>query len=215
MTTLSDFHRNRVRAVLSASPLVPVITLNHPDEALPLCRALVEGGVRVLEITLRTPHGLPAIRQLREALPEVWVGAGTVTGVEQYRAVEAAGAQFVVTPGVTGAILEFGLTSEVPLLPGIATVSELMMGYALGYREFKFFPAAVSGGIAALNAFAGPFGDVTFCPTGGVRRNTAKDYLALPNVAAVGGTWLTPKEAVATKNWGAITEEVRGSLQDL
>lgn len=215
MTKLSDFHRNRVREVLSSCPLIPVITINHPDEALPLCQALVAGGIRVLEITLRSEHGLTAIRELRAALPDVWIGAGTVTGIEQYRAVEAAGAQFVITPGVTEAILDFGLTSEAPLLPGISTASELMMGYAHGYREFKFFPAEVSGGVPALKAFRGPFGDVTFCPTGGIRRATAKDYLALDNVAAVGGTWLTPVDLVQAKDWQAITREVAGSLQDL
>ena len=215
MNQLSDFHRERVQAVLNASPLVPVITINHPDEALPLCQALVDGGIRVLEITLRTPHGVKAIEQVRKAIPDAWVGAGTVTSIAQYRQVEAAGAQFVITPGVTEAILEFGVTSEAPLLPGISTISELMVGYNLGYREFKFFPAEVAGGIPALKAFSGPFPDVTFCPTGGIRRNTAKDYLALKNVSAVGGTWLTPGDAVASGDWAQISEIVRGSLGDL
>ncbi|MDI9245767.1 bifunctional 4-hydroxy-2-oxoglutarate aldolase/2-dehydro-3-deoxy-phosphogluconate aldolase [Marinobacter sp. CHS3-4] len=215
MNQLSDFHHERVRAVLGASPLVPVIAIQDPRQALPLCRALVEGGIRVLEITLRTPHGVKAIEAVREALPDVWVGAGTVTSIDQYRAVESAGAQFVITPGVTEAILDFGLTSESPLLPGISTVSELMMGYAMGYREFKFFPAEVAGGIPALNAFAGPFPDVTFCPTGGIKRNTAKDYLALKQVAAVGGSWLTPADLVAAEDWRGITRIVKGSLADL
>ncbi len=215
MTQLSDFQRERVQAVLAASPLVPVIAINELEDAVPLCQALVDGGIKVLEITLRTEHGVDAIRAVREAIPEAWVGAGTVTSVAEYRKVEAAGAQFVITPGVTEAILEFGVTSEAPLLPGISTVSELMMGYALGYREFKFFPAEVSGGTAALKAFAGPFGDVTFCPTGGIRRETAKDYLALKNVKAVGGSWLTPADVVAKKDWVQITEIARGSLADL
>jgi 2-dehydro-3-deoxyphosphogluconate aldolase/(4S)-4-hydroxy-2-oxoglutarate aldolase len=215
MHQLSDYHRQRVRAVLEAAPLIPVISINHPDDALPLCRALVDGGVRVLEITLRTPYGLKAIEQVREAIPEAWVGAGTVTSIDQFRQVESAGAQFVITPGVTEAILEFGVTSEASLLPGISTISELMIGHNLGYREFKFFPAEVSGGIPALKAFAGPFPDVTFCPTGGIRRNTAKDYLALENVAAVGGTWLTPGDLVASGDWDQISEIVRGSLLDL
>ena len=215
MNQLSDYHRDRVRAVLNASPLIPVITINHPDEALPLCRALVDGGINVLEITLRTPYGLKAIEQIRQAIPEAWVGAGTVTSIDQYRQVESAGAQFVITPGVTDAILKFGVTSEASLLPGISTISELMVGYNLGYREFKFFPAEVSGGIPALKAFAGPFPDVTFCPTGGIRRETAKDYLALDNVAAVGGTWLTPGDLVNSGDWDQISEIVRGSLLDL
>lgn len=215
MTQLSEFHRERIQAVLAASPLVPVIAIHHLEDAVPLCRALVDGGINVLEITLRTEHGVDAIRAVREAIPEAWVGAGTVTSIAQYRQVEAAGAQFVITPGVTEAILEFGLTSEAPLLPGIASVSELMMGYALGYREFKFFPAEVAGGVPALKAFSGPFGDVTFCPTGGIRRDTASNYLALENVQAVGGSWLTPSDVVAAKDWGQITEIARGSLADL
>lgn len=215
MTQLSEFHRERIQAVLAASPLVPVIAIHHLEDAVPLCRALVDGGINVLEITLRTEHGVDAIRAVREAIPEAWVGAGTVTSIAQYRQVEAAGAQFVITPGVTEAILEFGLTSEAPLLPGIASVSELMMGYALGYREFKFFPAEVAGGVPALKAFSGPFGDVTFCPTGGIRRDTASNYLALENVQAVGGSWLTPSDVVAARDWGQITEIARGSLADL
>ena len=215
MNQLSDCYRERVRSVLSASPLIPVITVNPPDEALPLCQALVDGGIRVLEITLRTPHGIKAIEQVRKAIPDAWVGAGTVTGIAQYRDVEAAGAQFVITPGITESILEFGMTSEAPLLPGISTISELMLGYNLGYREFKFFPAEVAGGIPALKAFSGPFPDVTFCPTGGIRRDTAKSYLALNNVAAVGGTWLTPADAVSSGHWHEISEIARESLAGL
>lgn len=215
MNQLSDYHRERVQAVLAASPLVPVIAIKDPDDAIPLCRALVDGGIRVLEITLRTEHGVRAIEKVRKAIPEAWVGAGTVTSIAQYRQVESAGAQFVITPGITEAILEFGVTSEAPLLPGVSTVSELMMGYALGYREFKFFPAEVAGGIPALKAFSGPFPDVVFCPTGGISRQTARDYLALPNVRAVGGSWLTPAEAIAGKDWPAVSDIARGSLGDL
>lgn len=215
MNQLSNHHRERVRAILQSSALVPVVTISELDDAVPLCRALVDGGINVLEITLRTRHGIKAIENVRKAIPEAWVGAGTVTGIEQYRQVEAAGAQFVITPGATEAMLEFGLTAEAPLLPGIATASELMLGYNLGYRDFKFFPAEVAGGIPALNAFNGPFPDVSFCPTGGIRRNTAANYLALGNVQAVGGTWLTPADAVAAKDWAQINDIVRGSLADL
>ncbi|QSP93540.1 bifunctional 4-hydroxy-2-oxoglutarate aldolase/2-dehydro-3-deoxy-phosphogluconate aldolase [Marinobacter salinisoli] len=215
MTQLSDFHRERIQSVLQASPLVPVISVNELDDAVPLCQALVDGGIRVLEITLRTRHGLKAIEKVRQALPDAWVGAGTVTSVAQYRQAESAGAQFVITPGVTESILEFGVTSESPLLPGVATVSELMMGYVLGYRQFKFFPAEVAGGVPALNAFRGPFPDVTFCPTGGIRRDTAANYLRLANVQAVGGSWLTPEDVVASRDWGRITDIARGSLGDL
>ncbi|KEF32064.1 4-Hydroxy-2-oxoglutarate aldolase [Marinobacter nitratireducens] len=215
MTQLSSDHRERIQTVLAASPLVPVIAIRNLEDAVPLCQALVDGGIKVLEITLRTEHGLQAIRQVREAIPEAWVGAGTVTSIAQYRQVETAGAQFVITPGVTEAILEFGITSEVPLLPGVATASELMLGYALGYREFKFFPAEIAGGIPALKALSGPFGDVTFCPTGGIGKETARDYLALSNVKAVGGSWLTPSDLMAEKDWPRITEIARSSLEVL
>ncbi len=215
MSSLSMQHRHQVQSVLGSCPLVPVISIHDPAHTLPLAKALVDGGIRILEVTLRTEHGLGAIRQLRKAFPDVWVGAGTVAQVAQYRQAEAAGAQFIITPGVTRELLEFGLTAHAPLLPGVATISEMMMGYALGYREFKFFPAEVSGGVQALKAFAGPFPDVSFCPTGGVRRETARDYLDLANVSAVGGTWLTPREAVEAGDWAAITELAAGSLQDL
>ncbi|MFO8140623.1 MAG: bifunctional 4-hydroxy-2-oxoglutarate aldolase/2-dehydro-3-deoxy-phosphogluconate aldolase [Marinobacter sp.] len=215
MPQVSMEHQERIRAVLMASPLMPVITIHRLGDAVPLCRALVDGGIKVLEITLRTEFGIEAIRQVRQALPEAWVGAGTVTSIAQYRQVETAGAQFVITPGVTEAILDFAVTSEVPLLPGIATASELLMGYGQGYRYFKFFPAEVSGGIPALRAFSGPFPDVVFCPTGGIRQNTAADYLALENVATVGGTWLTPDDAVASQDWARITEIARASLAAL
>ncbi|MEX0603725.1 MAG: bifunctional 4-hydroxy-2-oxoglutarate aldolase/2-dehydro-3-deoxy-phosphogluconate aldolase [Marinobacter sp.] len=215
LSQLPMHHRHQVQAMLAACSLVPVITVHHPDHAVPLGRALVEGGIRILEVTLRSEHGLGAIKQLRKALPDVWVGAGTVTQISQYREAEAAGAQFVITPGVTEQLLAHGLNTKAPLLPGISTISEMMMGYAMGYREFKFFPAEVAGGIKALKAFSGPFADVTFCPTGGIRRDTAKDYLALDNVAAVGGTWLTPKDRIDASDWSAISEIVKGSLNDI
>ena len=209
---LSQRLRDELERITTACPLVPVIAIDKPEDALPLARALVEGGITILEITLRTEHGVEAIRQLRKAFPDVWVGAGTVTTVEQYKAVEAAGAQFVITPGSTSELLEYGLDAKVPLLPGVASLSEMMEGYRLGYRQFKFFPAEVAGGTAALKAFSGPFADVTFCPTGGIRQDTAINYVKLPNVAAVGGTWLTPQDAIAAGDWARITDIARESL---
>lgn len=214
MNQLSDFHRSRIHSFLSASPLLPVITINHPDDAVPLCRALVAGGIRVLEITLRTRYGLPAIEHVRKALPEAWVGAGTVTSIAQYRQAEDAGAHFVVSPGVTDALLKFGVTAPIPLLPGVATASDIMDGYNQGYREFKFFPAEVAGGRAALQAFSGPFPDIEFCPTGGITRQTAAAYRSLPNVQTVGGSWLTPEKLVVTKDWVAIEQLARDSIVD-
>lgn len=215
MKQLTDVQREQVRNLLAASPLIPVLTIQAPEDALPLCQALVAGGIRVLEITLRTPHGLAAIEDVSRAVPDVWVGAGTVTGTRQFKEAVSAGARFVITPGVTPALLEQGVDAEVPLLPGISTVSELMLAYGYGYRDFKFFPAEVCGGISALKAFHGPFPDVGFCPTGGIRRQTARDYLALDNVRAVGGSWLTPKELVTQKDWDGITRIARDSLADL
>ena len=209
---LSQEHRSRIQAVLSSCPLVPVITIEDPDQAVPLGQALVAGGISILEITLRTEHGLVAISELRKALPNVWVGAGTVTSIAQYQDAEAAGAQFVITPGVTEELLKHGIQSSAPLLPGVSTISEMMRGYGLGYREFKFFPAEVAGGLEALKAFAGPFPNVSFCPTGGIRQETAARYLALANVKAVGGTWLTPKDTVQAGDWDKITRVAVESL---
>lgn len=209
---LTETHRQQVQALLAACPLVPVIAINKPEDALPLGKALVAGGINILEITLRTPYGLDAIRELRAELPDVWVGAGTVTTVEQYKQVEEAGAQFVITPGLTEALLDYAINAKAPLLPGVSTLSEMMMGYQRGFRHFKFFPAEASGGKAALKAFSGPFPDVVFCPTGGIGKDTARDYLALSNVAAVGGSWLTPKDAIEAGDWERVTEIARESL---
>ena len=205
----------RLDDIVSLSPLLPVITINHPDTAVPLCEALMQGGLKVFEITLRSEYGLDAIRALRKALPDAVIGAGTVLTVEQYKQAEAAGAQFVVTPGITLPLLEYGLQAQAPLLPGIATASELMSGYQLGYRRFKFFPAEVAGGTAGLRALSGPFAGGRVCPTGGIRQNTAADYLALDNVMTVGGTWLTPEDAVATGDWARVRELARASLAEL
>ncbi|BES71032.1 bifunctional 4-hydroxy-2-oxoglutarate aldolase/2-dehydro-3-deoxy-phosphogluconate aldolase [Marinobacter nanhaiticus D15-8W] len=209
---LTEAHRQQVQSLLDTCPLVPVIAINKPEHALPLGRALVAGGITILEITLRTPYGLDAIRELRAALPEAWVGAGTVTTIEQYREVDKAGAQFVITPGVTESLLEHATTARAPLLPGVATMSEMLMGYQRGFRHFKFFPAEVSGGVNALKAFAGPFPDVRFCPTGGIKKETAKDYLALDNVVAVGGSWLTPQDAIDAGDWDRVTAIAKESL---
>lgn len=216
MPILSDDHQERIRHLLAMSPVMPVITIRRLEQALPLCQALVDGGIRVLEITLRTPEGLDAIRRLRAAMPDdVLVGAGTVVSRHQYRDAEQAGADFVVSPGSTNPLLDFAVTASIPLLPGISTVSELMVGYNLGYRAFKFFPAEVSGGMPALRAFAGPFPDVRFCPTGGVTRELADQYLALNNVVAVGGSWLTPDKLVQAGDWRGVQAHAAEALRSL
>lgn len=194
----------RIDQICTQARILPVITIARDADILPLADALAAGGIRTLEVTLRSEHGLKAIQVLREQRPELCVGAGTVLDRKMFAAVEAAGAQFVVTPGITEDILKAGVESDVPLLPGISTPSELMMGYALGYRRFKLFPAEISGGVAAIKAFAGPFGDVRFCPTGGVNPGNVRNYMALANVMCVGGTWMLDSGWIKNGDWAKI-----------
>ncbi|MFY0991149.1 bifunctional 4-hydroxy-2-oxoglutarate aldolase/2-dehydro-3-deoxy-phosphogluconate aldolase [Halomonas sp. C05BenzN] len=189
--------------------VIPVLSIERIEDAVPLASALVEGGLTVLEVTLRTDCALEAIRRIREALPQASVGVGTVLTPAQYRQAEQVGADFVVTPGTTEALYRYGVSSSVPMLPGVATVSELMTGWQYGYRRFKFFPAEASGGVKALKAFAGPIPEARFCPTGGITLDNAEDYLALNSVMCVGGSWLTPKSLVEAEDWDAIRSLAR------
>jgi 2-dehydro-3-deoxyphosphogluconate aldolase/(4S)-4-hydroxy-2-oxoglutarate aldolase len=200
---------NDSRSILERAPVVPVLSIDRPDDAVPLARALVAGGIPVLEITLRTPVGLAAITAIRDAVPGALVGAGTVRSAEDFRAAVDAGSQFVVTPGLTEGILDAAEHSEIALIPGIATVSEMMRALDRGINCLKFFPAEASGGAAALKAFAGPFPDVAFCPTGGIGLHNIDGYLALPSVITVGGSWLTPEPLLAAGDWDAITTLAR------
>jgi len=201
-------HKNtqKLDLICASSPVIPVLTLDNAEQAIGIGKALVDGGLIVLEITLRSAYGLTAIKQLKHALPNAIIGAGTVITPEQYEACVEAGADFIVSPGFTTELLHHGSQSTVPLLPGIASVSEAMQGMALGYRRFKLFPAAVVGGVDFLKAIGGPISELKFCPTGGIKPTNAADYLALDNVMCVGGTWLTPAEAVQQGNWQAIEE---------
>ena len=207
-STLSQIQTNtqRLDQICAAVPVIPVLTLNNAEQAIGIGKALVDGGLMVLEITLRSDYGIAAISQLKKALPNAIIGAGTVLNNTQYQACIDAGADFIVSPGSTAELLQFGSESKVPLLPGVASVSEAMQAMALGYRRFKLFPAAVVGGTDALNSFAGPLAELKFCPTGGIKPNNAADYLALDNVMCVGGTWLTPKDLVDNKDWPAIQD---------
>lgn len=186
--------------------ILPVITIGSEEQILPLADALAAGGLRTLEITLRSSHGLTAIRRLREERPDLCIGAGTVLDRRMMDEVEAAGAQFIVTPGSTREILEAGVSCSVPLLPGTSSASDVMEGYALGYRRFKLFPAEICGGIAALKALGGPFADVRFCPTGGVNAANAAQYLALANVMCVGGTWMIDGASLSSGDWAGIQQ---------
>ena len=192
-------------------PVIPVIVIDDFDAAVPMARALVEGGVRVLEVTLRTPVALRCMEAIAKAVPEAIVGAGTVRSLADARAAKDAGCLFAVSPGYTSSI---GLACQnigLPLLPGVATASEIMQANADGYRFLKFFPASAAGGIPMLKALAGPFPDVMFCPTGGISAETAPQFLALPNVKVCGGSWLTPADAVAARDWPRITALARAA----
>lgn len=192
--------------ILQAGPVVPVMVIEELAHAVPLARALVAGGVRVLEIVLRTPVAMEAIRAIVREVPQAITGAGTVVNGHDLAAVTEAGAVFAISPGLTSELLDAACQGPIALIPGIATISELMVGMDRGYRQFKFFPAEAAGGIAMLKAIAGPFPQVTFCPTGGISAANYRDYLALKNVACVGGSWIVPSELIAAANWQAITE---------
>lgn len=193
-------------SILTAGPVVPVIVIDKLADALPLAEALLAGGVKVLEVTLRTECALEAIKLIRQQLPQAIVGAGTVTSVQQLHAVTQAGAQFAITPGITDALLQAAIDGPIPVIPGIATISELLTAQQYGLSALKFFPAEVNGGIAALKAFAGPCGYMKFCPTGGINPTNYRDYLALDNVLCVGGSWFVPSDRIAQGDFAKITE---------
>ncbi|MDH4482110.1 MAG: bifunctional 4-hydroxy-2-oxoglutarate aldolase/2-dehydro-3-deoxy-phosphogluconate aldolase [Rhodoferax sp.] len=192
--------------VMQDAPVIPVIVLNDVAHAVPLARALVAGGVRMLEVTLRTPQALACIEAIARALPEAVVGAGTVRCKADAQAAAEAGARFAVSPGYTSAVGQACRDAGLALLPGVATGSEIMMAQEDGFTELKFFPAMQAGGPAMLKAWSGPFFDVRFCPTGGVSLQNAADLLALPNVVCVGGSWLVPADAMAQGDWSRITQ---------
>lgn len=191
--------------VFAAGPVVPVIVLDDVADAVPLAKALMAGGIKVLEVTLRTAAGLQSIAEIANKVPDAIVGAGTVTNAQELAAVEAAGAKFAISPGGTPELLKAGMDCSIPLIPGIASVSDLMACKDLGYDHLKFFPAEASGGVKAIKSIAGPFPDITFCPTGGIGINNFLEYLSLPNVKCVGGSWLVPGDAIANGDWDAIT----------
>jgi 2-dehydro-3-deoxyphosphogluconate aldolase/(4S)-4-hydroxy-2-oxoglutarate aldolase len=193
-----------INKFLRLSPVMPVVTVSDVASAADLARALVRGGIRVIEVTLRTPVALHAIEVIARQVPEIAVGAGTVLTVADLQAAGKAGAAFAISPGATPALLAAGSNGPIPYLPAVATASELMAGLAAGYRCFKFFPAGAAGGIAMLNSFGGPFPEARFCPTGGISQATVRSYLDLPNVLCAGGSWLTPADAVAKKDWSVI-----------
>src|ERR1700729_747545 len=202
-------------ALFGSAQVIPVLTIERLEDAVPLARALVAGGVRVLEVTLRTPVAIEAAKAIMSEVPEAIVGIGTILNAGHLARAEALGAKFGISPGVTPELLRAAAASELPFAPGIATASELMLALAHGFNLVKFFPAEQSGGIAALRALAGPFPDARFCPTGGIGHANAKTWLSEPNVVAVGGSWLCPAAEIRSGNWAGITAICERSMKSL
>jgi 2-dehydro-3-deoxyphosphogluconate aldolase / (4S)-4-hydroxy-2-oxoglutarate aldolase len=198
-----------IRDIMAISTVIPVLTILRLEHAVPLAEALVRGGLRVLEVTLRTSCALEAIRAIRAAVPDAIVGGGTLTRARDFSACSAVGAQFGVTPGLTTELIAAAAKSGFPLLPGIMTPGELIAARTAGFDACKLFPAQQAGGVGMLKALGGPFPDQVFCPTGGVTRANAVDYLTLPNVVCVGGSWITPAAAMATADWATIESLAR------
>jgi 2-dehydro-3-deoxyphosphogluconate aldolase/(4S)-4-hydroxy-2-oxoglutarate aldolase len=196
--------------IMRTSAVIPVIAIDDPEHAVPLAKALVAGGIRVLEVTLRTKHGLAAIKAMSEVEGAI-VGVGTLTQAEEFAAARDAGAVFGVSPGLTPALIAAAKSSGLPLLPGVMTPSEVMVAREHGFKQLKLFPAVPAGGVGMLNGIGGPLPDITFCPTGGISQETAPQFLKLKNVACVGGSWLTPKDLMAAGEWDKITEIARAA----
>ncbi len=194
-----------IREIMAASPVMPVIVLDQVEQAVPLARALLAGGIRVLEVTLRTAAGMASVKAIADALPDAIVGVGTVTRPEQFAEAKAAGAVFAVTPGLTDELAQAAKLAGMPLLPGVMTPSEVIAACAAGFDALKLFPAEQAGGLSMIKAMGGPFPDVIFCPTGGVSLASAPEYLAQKNIGCVGGSWIVPKDKLASGDWDGIT----------
>ncbi|PHS17090.1 MAG: keto-deoxy-phosphogluconate aldolase [Kangiella sp.] len=190
---------------MQQSNVIPVVVIDHLEDALPLANALIDGGLNVLEITLRTPVAIEAIKQIKKSLPNVIVGTGTVIDLNTFNASVDANVDFMVSPGTTDELLNAVAKQSIPLLPGVNSPSEVMKLMSFGFTEMKFFPAEAAGGVNMLKSISGPLPQVTFCPTGGINLNNAKDYLTLNNVACIGGTWMLDKQLIKSKNWEEIS----------
>jgi 2-dehydro-3-deoxyphosphogluconate aldolase / (4S)-4-hydroxy-2-oxoglutarate aldolase len=215
LTSLSGSRDKKLADILRAGPIVPVITLERVDDAVPLARALVAGGLRLLEITLRTPAAADSAAAIIQEVPEAIVGIGTVLTPRDLERAQALGARYALSPGATPALLEAAAGSEMPFIPGIATASELMGALEHGFQTVKFFPAVASGGIPALKALAGPFPQARFCPTGGIDEKNARDWLTLPNVVAIGGSWVCQTSDIRAKAWNDITAKAERAVMSI
>ncbi|GAA7960398.1 bifunctional 4-hydroxy-2-oxoglutarate aldolase/2-dehydro-3-deoxy-phosphogluconate aldolase [Helicobacter pylori] len=198
--------------VLQISPIVPVVVIENIKDAVPLAQSLVEGGIHIIEVTLRSSCALEAIELIAKNVPKIRVGVGTILNPTQLEQAQNRGAEFLISPGLTIKLLEYAKKKDMPLIPGVSSSSEVMQALELGYSALKFFPAEYCGGVKLLNAFNGPFKGVKFCPTGGISADNMHSYLNLENVLCVGGSWLTPKNLIQNKEWDKITEICKRSL---
>ncbi|GAA9997901.1 bifunctional 4-hydroxy-2-oxoglutarate aldolase/2-dehydro-3-deoxy-phosphogluconate aldolase [Helicobacter pylori] len=204
--------QDKIIEVLQISPIVPVVVIENIKDAVPLAQSLVEGGIHIIEVTLRSSCALEAIELIAKNVPKMRVGAGTILNPAQLEQAQNRGAEFLISPGLTIKLLEYTKKKDMPLIPGVSSSSEVMQALELGYNALKFFPAEYCGGVKLLNAFNGPFKGVKFCPTGGISADNMRSYLNLENVLCVGGSWLTPKNLIQNKEWDKITEICERSL---
>ncbi|OOC23603.1 keto-deoxy-phosphogluconate aldolase [Helicobacter pylori] len=204
--------QDKIIEVLQISPIVPVVVIEDLKDAVPLAQSLVEGGIPIIEVTLRSSCALEAIELIAKNVPKMRVGAGTILNLTQLEQAQNKGAEFLISPGLTIKLLEHAKKKDMPLIPGVSSSSEVMQALEWGYSALKFFPAEYCGGVKLLNAFNGPFKGVKFCPTGGVSVDNMRSYLALENVVCVGGSWLTPKNLIQNKEWDKITEICKRAL---
>ncbi|GAA8634940.1 bifunctional 4-hydroxy-2-oxoglutarate aldolase/2-dehydro-3-deoxy-phosphogluconate aldolase [Helicobacter pylori] len=204
--------QDKIIEVLQISPIVPVVVIEDIKDAVPLAQSLIEGGIHIIEVTLRSSCALEAIELIAKNVPKMRVGAGTILNPTQLEQAQNRGAEFLISPGLTIKLLEYAKKKDMPLIPGVSSSSEVMQALELGYNALKFFPAEYCGGVKLLNAFNGPFKGVKFCPTGGISADNMRSYLNLENVLCVGGSWLTPKNLIQNKEWDKITEICKQSL---
>ncbi len=204
--------QDKIIEVLQISPIVPVVVIEDIKDAVPLAQSLVEGGIHIIEVTLRSSCALEAIELITKNVPKMCVGVGTILNPTQLEQAQNRGAEFLISPGLTIKLLEYAKKKDMPLIPGVSSSSEVMQALELGYSALKFFPAEYCGGVKLLNAFNGPFKEVKFCPTGGISADNMRSYLNLENVLCVGGSWLTPKNLIQNKEWDKITEICKRSL---
>ncbi len=204
--------QDKIIEILQISPIVPVVVIENIKDAVPLAQSLIEGGIHIIEVTLRSSCALEAIELIAKNVPKMRVGAGTILNPTQLEQTQNRGAEFLISPGLTIKLLEYAKKKDMPLIPGVSSSSEVMQALELGYNALKFFPAEYCGGVKLLNAFNGPFKGVKFCPTGGISADNMRSYLNLENVLCVGGSWLTPKNLIQNKEWDKITEICKRSL---